>query len=1257
MRRHAVGVADELRIPTSATRQAPEASSAQSEDDFAVESDQFEDEAGVEAEAEAEAGAPTAAPERGAGRQSSQAPGPAPAARPASRALTGSVASVVDRFRSQRVPVTALIDGLLELHGDQYLSSWQWSRPAWPDDAVIQPVDRWTEELLAIVDAPTVFGRLAILGWSLLDDRVAAAAQASGMLAGIARGITPTAREFLRPEGLRLLRRRAPWVALTIDELPPAQELLGVEGAGAVGPIAVAPPPPGAADAIGHWAVAYGGQVHVGKGASSRRAFPEQAEDSVKALGWSTDQRLHVMSAFAGLILVAPDTLDLEVRPEWGRLSRAMVSRDGIATTPDAGPGLLHWGAPDGDPVPLPELGNPSGALVAVAGDRVAALCDGWLWFGGPGKEWSEQPFFDRTTTVVTATDDHVVLGNEKGEVQLIPWEESARKAWRPVSLRVLDGPITQVAGSSRMAVVASDQELAVVSGAGLIGRWTLHAEGWGLDESEHPAPRVERIHGVALSHDGAIVAVAGYPLGLRFWRVDVSPEVRLTSYSADTPEGEDHLGILPTVDALAAIVVARAVQPPLSVGLFGAWGSGKSFFMRRLEERVAELSREAHDSGRAQAALWAWRNVRQVRFNAWHYAAADVWAGLLEQLVSQLARPAGARVTPLTLPLELENLQKTRIQLLAGELERAEKTQTDLNTAAHNLADAQTKVQKVAHEVIVAQASARADAAKRPREVLARATVDELDKALTSAGLPKLGGSLEQTLDDIRQARRSVIAAAVRAKRPDRRRLGLALVLLLVAGVVVAWTLERLDVDLAGLFGLLASVLAAVAGGARWLSTTADEVKNRLDDAETKALEVQADLQEKLEKSREDVLTKVNTLGQAREERDEARRAVADAETRLRTQTPGGLLAEYLEGRSEADDYRSMLGLIGTVRRDLQVISDAVELNNGELSRDPARQPDEALNRVVLYIDDLDRCPPTVVVKVLESLSMLLTFPLFVVVVAVDAHWISKSLATVYPEMLTDGDVTPDNYLEKIFQIPVWLDRPSDLAASSMARALLQASEMPGAAKEGLRTVHVDDAPAPARPAIAGRRPESEPAEGRPRPRDIALGTTPPAPVLLDLSEIAEIAELAPLVSRTPRALKRYLNTYRILKALVDTSDLGSVRLLLGIATGRPDIGERLLGDIASAPADRTLDELVRQWPESDRTWLSHSIPPSLSGWTTTECGALQPVAHQVHRFVFHTEHSDESHVAVGRSRRAPSAQRRSPGTASPRPRRRSSR
>ncbi len=62
------------------------------------------------------------------------------------------------------------------------------------------------------------------------------------------------------------------------------------------------------------------------------------------------------------------------------------------------------------------------------------------------------------------------------------------------------------------------------------------------------------------------------------------------------------------------------------------------------------------------------------------------------------------------------------------------------------------------------------------------------------------------------------------------------------------------------------------------------------------------------------------------------------------------------------------------------------------------------SVDRIVVYIDDLDRCRPAIVVKVLEAVHLLLAFDFVVVVVGVDARWVGRSLLDVYPNMFGGG-------------------------------------------------------------------------------------------------------------------------------------------------------------------------------------------------------------------------------------------------------------
>src|SRR5690606_12698885 len=81
-------------------------------------------------------------------------------------------------------------------------------------------------------------------------------------------------------------------------------------------------------------------------------------------------------------------------------------------------------------------------------------------------------------------------------------------------------------------------------------------------------------------------------------------------------------------------------------------------------------------------------------------------------------------------------------------------------------------------------------------------------------------------------------------------------------------------------------------------------------------------------------------------------------------------------------------------------------------------------IDRIILYIDDLDRCPFDKVMEVLQAVHLLMAFPLFVVLVAVDVRWLETSLENSHVQFKgEDRHTSPTEYLEKIFQLAIWTD------------------------------------------------------------------------------------------------------------------------------------------------------------------------------------------------------------------------------------------
>ncbi|KPM55994.1 hypothetical protein ACG83_12425 [Frankia sp. R43] len=553
-----------------------------------------------------------------------------------------------------------------------------------------------------------------------------------------------------------------------------------------------------------------------------------------------------------------------------------------------------------------------------------------------------------------------------------------------------------------------------------------------------------------------------------------------LPGHVSDQESALDLLGFATDVEAMAALLADRSTEPPLAIALLGRWGSGKSSFARQLHDRVAALAQQSSRS--AARSIFA-TNIRQVRFDAWHYNDDHLWVGMAEHLFAGLVEPE---------PSDTEQIRARR-EVLRDRLR-----------AFEDLAAEDT------------------DWTQRLR---ARARLWRVDLA--------------------RWRGRFVLAGAV-----------------LVLGVCT------------GLVGLLwgpapvvavGGVVAVLAGFpiVGWLVAAWQAVSG-------------------LDQRRVDVLEQ-----QARDTRMQL--ATLDAAQRL------AVVIE--QARSGAyDQYR---GLLGQVHADLRQLSDSARRAFAEWTRTGSRgRP--PLERVILYIDDLDRCSPRRVVDVLAAVHMLLALPLFVVVVAVDPRWLRRCLEQYYAEIFAGnadaaGGATPFDYLDKIFQV-VFALRPMGAEADRYVEWLV-----PTAAE--------DERP---------RRREAEPPEARPRPgsgepdrpgpgrtgRAATPGEMPPQPDQLRLrpQELRFVQRLRPMLE-TPRALKRFVNLYRLVRAGIPDNELDdfigtdengpyqAVLVLLAVLVADPEGGRTLIKALHGQVDGTGIHELIEELSRREQPWRVHDI------------------------------------------------------------------
>jgi hypothetical protein len=375
----------------------------------------------------------------------------------------------------------------------------------------------------------------------------------------------------------------------------------------------------------------------------------------------------------------------------------------------------------------------------------------------------------------------------------------------------------------------------------------------------------------------------------------------------------------------------------------------------------------------------------------------------------------------------------------------------------------------------------------------------------------------------------------------------GLAFVLIALAGAIAAaWYKEKLVALVAAAAPVIA-VLTRVIQIGRPIAKAAQEA-NEIGKRVTLQL---ARTNPKIFQDQQELDAKQAALTAERarldKRADELRAALSEAKK------PG--MREYVLER--ASHYRDKLGIVASVHRDFQNLSDQL--------RDDKTDP--KLQRIILYIDDLDRCSPRRVVEMLQAIHLLLSFELFVVVVAVDPKWLLRSLEAYYARQFQSSPTTgaqdwesrPQFYLEKIFQIPYALQPMNAARFDRMVATLLKSAT---AVDVGDRQrPNGDGAPAAAPGADAGTAAAASlaaPSEASESPRLDLM----PRNLEITRAELVHLRTLGPLVT-SPRSAKRLANLYRIVRAGLDGDALDEfvddrfqlTQMALAAVVGCPDV------------------------------------------------------------------------------------------------------
>jgi len=723
--------------------------------------------------------------------------------------------------------------------------------------------------------------------------------------------------------------------------------------------------------------------------------------------------------------------------------------------------------------------------------------------------------------------------------------------------------------------------------------------------------------------------------------------------YADSADRGEDRLVVSRYARAFATVIAAERVNPPISVGIFGDWGSGKSFFMRLISEHTQKLSAFA-DKGDDGKRLFCER-VIPIRFNAWHYAESELLASLVQTVLLGLRSAiVGENGDSELMDAVLSQLEIAKVVRGAAEkrLDDAKKEQEQSATA---LAEAMREAQEKAEAVQNVQSKDVVDAVRKV--FLPDLAVDDALALAERLGFDGLGGLKKEgqkTAGEFMRVVNDVRVTSARARSAwdwlltapvnwRELRLWLALVLaVLVAGVVAAIYFKA---SWPAFYGLAINIVGLATLAARWakrqMSTVSkgldqfDEVRRRIDAAlSNERSKTQANLAE----AKREHGASVAKVEQAEARLAEAQAAIAKAEQEVQDSRSISRIAKLLEDRVSGKNYERYLGIVAAVRADFQRLSDLMKSMRADRGANVGRlQP---VDRIVLYVDDLDRCPADKVVAVLEAIHLLLAFELFVVVVGVDIRWAAKSLVERYPQHLTAGiyeggettvaradGVSALDYIEKIFQIPFWLPPMEEDASRNMI-----AEMVPRVVQAGTKENVGGNVRSELLPQSQGGQAEHA-AEPSTAATDEA-GTNAQS-LIIEPDERNFMLRLAGAVGKSPRRLKRFVNTYRIMKASLDKlqqetfvvkggsqGEYRAAMTLLAIVTGAPRSSLRMLEFLASCDESAELSAFETHVKQSPDVAEATYAEAALEAYRLAEPGAtvktLREWAPQVSRFSF---------------------------------------
>ena len=610
---------------------------------------------------------------------------------------------------------------------------------------------------------------------------------------------------------------------------------------------------------------------------------------------------------------------------------------------------------------------------------------------------------------------------------------------------------------------------------------------------------------------------------------------------------------------ALAALIALEKMEPPLAIALFGQWGSGKSFFMQCIEQNIRVLSEKQAFPRKDKSTVkypvkpkekLFLQGIAHIKFNAWSYLDANLWAGLAHSLFEKLNEYITEN--------SKGDLERLRVQLkISQRLKILHSDLNDFKEKKDHLLDLKRQLED-----------------EKEKEIL-RFFDGSYDKAVLSflndIGLAE--GDAKKLVPSKLHAYVEKAGQFTTYLKRNGMRLSVYTLGALAVGTGAWYLLQNIDQEIIGWgAGVLATITPFVSKAWKFALSKA------------KTIETIQGYIEQIEqpKSKEELSEE---LGEIHKRLAEVNGLIADVEKSIEQEQSSTsnisqlAIANFVSSRPEHEDYKKHLGIITTIRKDFETLSELFYKDDPKLDTehetksiskdrkiiDSGFKEEKKLDRIVLYIDDLDRCSDEKVLEVLQAVHLLMAFPLFIVLVGVDERCVHNALTYrqlkrykgIDRDLVKEKifEIEPREYLEKIFQIPFQLpiatpdniekliesivpDTVEDETVEDVEEATNLMEEEASydqsfaeKIQERSKFSMFESAPQEEKEVDTGEAESVEAGAEDTEPTEDSTNYVQPEKIGITEFEKNYLKKLSILVGRNPRTIKRYVNIARIVK------------------------------------------------------------------------------------------------------------------------------